>query len=71
VATSVFPSERISPQQALLQAQEEVEEMEHVAIVYMRKGELTPRLTCSSMYPMDMNFLGVAVQQYSLKYLDE
>lgn len=67
----IFPSERASPRQALLQADLECEEMAHVAIVYMRKGELHPRLTCSSMQPTDMNFLGVALQHYSLRYLED
>ena len=67
----IFPSDKISPQQALLQADEEMPEMSCVAIVYLVKDELHPRLTCSSMQPVDMNFLGLALQQYSLRYLKE
>lgn len=65
-----FPSNRVTPQQALLTAGN-VEDMEHVAIVYMVKGEETPRLTCSDMQPVDMNFLGTALQHYSMRYLNE
>jgi len=67
----IFPSDKITPQQALLQADEEMGEMDCVAIVYMVKDELHPRLTCSSMQPVDMNFLGLALQNYSLRYLKE
>jgi hypothetical protein len=71
IMIDVFPSQKITPQQALLQATEELETMEHIAIVYMTKDELHPRLTCSSMQPVDMNFLGLALQNYSLRYLKE
>jgi hypothetical protein len=67
----VFPSEKITPQQALLQAQDQEEDMECVAIVYLSKGEDCPKLTCSSMNPVDINFLGFALQNYSLRYLKE
>ena len=67
----VFPSSKITPQQALLQAQEEVDSMEAVAIVYLVKDQDSPRLTCSSMNPIDINFLGFALQNYSLRYLKE
>jgi len=69
----VFPSNNITPQQALLQLGEDVDvgNIDQVAIVYIRKGENAPRLTCSSMSPSDMNFLGFALQHYSLQYLNE
>ena len=67
----VFPSDKITPQQALLQATEELDEMDCVAIVYLTKGGDCPRLTCSSMNPVDVNFLGFALQNYSLRYLKE
>ncbi len=67
----IFPSDKLSPQQAFLQADDELDEMEHVAIIYMRKGEDVPRLTCSSMQPVDMNFLGAALQHYSMRYMRE
>ena len=67
----VFPSDKISPQQAFLQAEAEIGTMQHVAIVYMVKDELHPRLTCSTMMPVDMSFLGLSLQNYSLKYLKE
>ena len=66
-----FPSKKKSPQQAILEVESDISEMESVAIVYIRKGELHPRLTCSSMLPVDMNFLGLALSQYSLRYLKE
>ena len=67
----VFPSDKITPQQALLQAQDQEEDMDCVAIVYLSKGEDCPKLTCSSMNPVDINFLGFALQNYSLRYLKE
>ena len=67
----VFPSDKITPQQALLQAEDDIEAMECVAIVYIKEGEDTPRLTCSSMNPVDINFLGFALQNYSLRFLKE
>jgi len=67
----VFPSDKCSPQQALLQADEDVDKMEHVAIVYLRKGEIHPRLTCSTMLPTDMNFLGTALSHYSMIYMKD
>ena len=67
----VLPTERQSPQQAFLNAESEIEDMESVAIVWFRKGEAHPRLTCSSMSPVDMNFLGYSLQHYSLKYLKD
>ena len=56
-----------SPDQAILQAQGIQEDMKCVAIAYMQKGEEFPRLTCSSMKPVDMYFLGGALQQYALE----
>ena len=67
----VFPSDKITPQQSMLQAEEELDSMDLVAIIYIRKGELHPRLTCSSMTPSDMNFLATALEHYSMKYLLE
>ena len=67
----VFPSDKISPQQAFLQAEAEIGTMQHVAIVYMVKDELHPRLTCSTMMPVDMSFLGFALQNHSLRYLKD
>ena len=64
-----FPSKHITPEQALLTVGN-VEDIEQLAIVYMLKGEENPRLTCSDMMPVDMNFLGVALQHYSLRYLN-
>ena len=68
---NVFPSDILSPQQALLQAEEELENMEYVAIVYTLKGEDLPRLTCSSQSPMELSFLGTAIQHYALGHLRE
>ena len=65
-----FPSLVKTPQQALLQATKEVDNIDQIAIIYMRKGEDSPRLTCSTMQPVDMNFLGFALQNYSLSYLE-
>jgi len=67
----VFASDKITPQQAFLQAEEEMDDMECVAIVYLTKDGDSPRLTCSSMNPVDINFLGFALQNYSLRYLKE
>ena len=62
-----------TPQQALLEAQGIQDDMDHVAIIYMRKGDLngTPHLTCSSMSPSDMNFLGFALQEHSLSHMKD
>ena len=62
-----------SPMQAILEAQKIESEMEHVAIIWMRKNELTgtPHLTCSSMTPSDMNFLGFALQEHSLSHMKD
>ena len=68
---TAFPSDNTTPQQALLQAEEELGTMDHVAVVYMLEGEDVPRLTCSSMHPVDLNFLGTALQHYSMRYLRE
>ena len=62
-----FPSNTMTPRQALLYAEEAVDEMDHVAIVYMMKGENHPRLTVSTCLPVDINYLGVALQHYSLE----
>ena len=67
----VFPSDEISPHQALLTAFEEVKDMEMVAIVSIPKNGEYCRLNCSTMKPVYMNFLGVSLQQYSLQYLIE
>ncbi len=60
-----------NPQQCLLEAQKDVDRMELCAVIYIRRGEAHPRLTTSSMQPTDMNFLGFALQQYSLKYMQD
>jgi len=67
----VFPSETQDPRQALLHAESDVSNMEQVAIVYMRRGEMHPTLTCSSMMPVDLHFLGMALQMHAMKYLTE
>ena len=66
MSVTPFPSQTMTPRQALLYAEEAVDEMDHVAIVYMVKGESHPRLTVSSCMPVDINFLGVSLQHYSL-----
>ena len=60
-----------SPSQALLQAQGVQEGMRCVAIAYIAKDEEFPRITCSSMKPVDMYFLGGAIQQYALETMKE
>jgi len=60
-----------SPTQALLKAMGDKENMEFVAIAYIRKDESFPRLTCSSMKPIEMNFLGFALQSYALDTMKE
>ena len=59
--------------QAILEAQKIESEMEHVAIIWMKKDEITgtPHLTCSSMSPSDMNFLGFALQEHSLSHMKD
>ncbi len=60
-----------SPMQALIEAQKLESDMAHVAIIWMEKSDLsgTPHLTCSSMNPSDMNFLGFALQEHSLSHM--
>ncbi len=62
-----------TPEMALLEAQNCQDEMNHVAIIWLKKGDLdgTPHLTCSTMRPVDMNFLGFALQQHSLKHMTD
>ena len=60
-----------TPQQCLLEAVSQEDTMEMCVVVYMVKGEDCPRLTCSSMCPSDMNFLGFALQSYSLRSMKE
>ena len=67
----VFPSDKSTPQQTLLKATEVVGEMDHVAVIYIPKGKIHPFLYCSSMLPVDMNFLGAALQNYSLSYMED
>ncbi len=58
-----------SPAQALLEAQNIQDEMSQCAIVFIEKDEDIPRLIYSSMKPVDMYFLGGAVQIHSLKFM--
>jgi hypothetical protein len=60
-----------TPQQALLEAQTTQDDMDQVAVVFIRKDEDIPRLIYSDMKPVDMNFLGLAVQLHSLKFMKE
>jgi len=60
-----------TPQQALLHAQSTQDDMHHCAIVFIRKDEDVPRLIYSDMQPVDMNFLGLAVQLHSMKFMKE
>ena len=62
-----------SPEQAIREAKGIQDEMAHVAIIWMEKGDLngTPHLTCSSMRPVDMNFLGFALQEHSLSHMKD
>ncbi len=60
-----------NPVQALLIAQKEEIGMRCVAIAYMNNDEDFPRLTCSSMKPTDMYFLGGALQHYALEAMKE
>lgn len=67
----VLPVGKWTPSQALLEAQSNQDEMEMVAVVYMQKGEDLPFLTCSSMKPVDMHFLGFALQQFAYGEMKE
>ena len=62
-----------SPMQAILAAKNVSDDMDHVAIIWMEKGNLsgTPHLFCSSMKPSDMNFLGFALQDHSLSHMKD
>ena len=67
----VLKTVKWTPQMCLLEAQNVQDEMDHCAIVFIRKDEDIPRLIYSEMNPVDMNFLGLAVQIHSLKFLKE
>ena len=58
---------------ALLEAQNIQDEMSHCAVIWLNKGddEGVPHLTCSAMRPTEMNFLGFALQQHSLKAMSD
>ena len=62
-----------TPEMALLEAQNIQDDMDHVAVIWLNKGDLNgvPHLTCSTMRPVDMNFLGFALQQHSLKNMTD
>ena len=62
----VFPSDDITPQQALLSAEQDLDDILHLAIIYVKKGEYTPRLTISDMDVKDLYFLGGAIQEFAL-----
>jgi hypothetical protein len=66
-----FPSKSMTPQQALLYAGDEVDDMEYVVIAYMPKGANHARLTVSSCQPIDIHFLGTALQRYAQDWPDE
>ena len=60
-----------NPSQAILQAQGGQDDMRVCAIAYIEEGEEMPRLTCSSMKPIELHLLGVALQQYALESMKE
>jgi len=60
-----------TPQQALLRATQIEDEIDHCAIVYIRKDEQIPRLIYSDLRAVDLNFLGLAVQLHSIKHMKE
>jgi len=66
-----LPTAQTDPRQALLQAMEHVDEIGCVAIVYMPKDGDLPKVTSSSMSPIDMNFLGAALQQMAFRFIEE
>ena len=60
-----------NPQQALLKAMSYEDEIDFCAIAYIRKGADTPSLLYSTMSPIDMHFLGLAMQIHALKHMKE
>ena len=70
MSVTPFPSKNMTPRQSLLEATKAVDDMDQVAIVYILKGEAHPRLTTSAMMPVDINFLGVALQHYSMREIE-
>jgi hypothetical protein len=60
-----FPSKNLTPQQALLYAGDDVDDMEYVVIAYMPKGANHARLTVSACQPIDIHFIGTALQRYA------
>jgi hypothetical protein len=53
-----------TPVQALTQLLND-EEIAVCAVIYRRKGEFSPRVTCSSMNPMEVYFFGGALQEFA------
>ena len=60
-----------TPQQALLEATGQQENMSKCVVLYMEKGDEMPKLTCSSMSPVDLHFLGFALQNYATKNMGD
>jgi hypothetical protein len=51
----------LTPKQALLDALNDVENIEMVAITYMRRDDDYPFVTASEMRPVDLHFMGFAL----------
>lgn len=67
----VLDTAKWSPHQALLKALDYVDDMEFVAVTYMEKSGGVPHLVLSTMSPADMNFLGFALQNYSVSFMKD
>ncbi len=67
----VLDTGKWTPQQALLQAEGDVDDMTQCVVLYMKKGEETPRVTASSMGPVDLHFFGFALQTFACERMKE
>jgi len=67
----VMDTDKRSPQQTLLKSMDFVEEMDHVIVAYVPKGKDHIVMYCSTMKPVDMNFIGFALQNHSLSFMED
>ena len=69
MTVELFPSDKLTPEQVLIQINE-LEGITDMAIVYFKAGEPNPLLTCSSMSAMRLHWMGAALGHYALGHLD-
>ena len=63
----VLNTETWSPHQALLKAMNDVDDMDFVAIAYVKKNEEKPTIILSTMKVPEIAYLGFAMQTMALE----